>query len=114
MAERLHVSRTPIHAALNYLAEAGIVEYRKNTGFFLTIGAREAEQQFYNEIDSKVAYLKFAQDALAWGDGHAINVAGLSRLYDISRYAAEQLIEVAARKDGYSARPDIIGSSSSG
>jgi DNA-binding FadR family transcriptional regulator len=39
LADVLQVSRTPIRAALMLLAERGVVEARKNKGFFMKIGA---------------------------------------------------------------------------
>lgn len=67
MAETLGVSRSPVRAALGLLAEHGLLEHRRNQGYFLTLDARSLDGR---SLDSGAApdstlYLGIIDDRLA-------------------------------------------------
>lgn len=96
LAEQLNVSRTPVDAALKHLANEGLVEHRRNRGYFLLRPALEAEQRFSNTRREEDLQLRFAQDALEWGDKGTVSISKLRRLYSISRTEAQHLVDVAS------------------
>ncbi|MDF1791250.1 MAG: GntR family transcriptional regulator [Thalassobaculaceae bacterium] len=67
MAETLGVSRSPVRAALGLLAELGVLEHRRNQGYFLTQDARTLDGR---ALDSEATpdstlYLGIIDDRLA-------------------------------------------------
>ena len=96
IAEKFSVSRTPVSAALKYLSESGIVEYRRNKGFFLSLPARDAEMALRRRKSPDGDYLTFAREALAVGDGNTITLAQTVSAHGFSRTTAQQLLEQAA------------------
>lgn len=88
LAEELSVSRTPVRSALRLLAERGVVEARRNQGFFLAtawseLGARHAldvpltpEDAFYNTL---------VRDRVAGRLADSITQSDLTRLYKVNR-----------------------------
>ncbi len=67
LAESLGVSRTPIRAALQLLAEHGVIEHRRNHGYFLTTDARTLEGLALQRTSTpdNALYLAIIDDRLA-------------------------------------------------
>jgi DNA-binding GntR family transcriptional regulator len=87
LGDFLGVSRTPIRASLKLLAEHGIVETRKNQGFFLVAPfdslqrvelavPSTTEQQFYRQL---------VRDRLAGHLPDSVTQSEITRRYDIDR-----------------------------
>ncbi len=87
LGDLLQVSRTPVRAALTLLAERGVVEARRNQGFFLKATPDElhriaidvpstADQDLYGEI---------VQDRLAGRLPASFTQAEIARRYDVDR-----------------------------
>lgn len=94
LSEMMGVSRTPVRAALNLLAEKGIVESRKNQGFFLKATAEElhfldvevpatADQDLYSRI---------VEDRLSNALPETFTQTDIARRYDIDRMLLQKTL----------------------
>ncbi|EJJ28090.1 GntR family transcriptional regulator [Rhizobium sp. CF142] len=87
LGDMLGVSRTPVRAALNLLAERGIVEARKNQGFFLKaqqVALHRTELEVPATADQDL-YARIVEDRLSGILGDSITQAELTRRYNIDR-----------------------------
>jgi DNA-binding GntR family transcriptional regulator len=87
LGDMLGVSRTPVRAALNLLAERGIVEARKNQGFFLKaqqVSLHRTELEVPATADQDL-YARIVEDRLSSTLGDSITQAELTRRYNIDR-----------------------------
>lgn len=83
----LQVSRTPVRAALSLLAERGVVEARRNQGFFLKASSEELHR-FSLEVPSTAdqdLYSDIVQDRLADQLPASFTQAEIARRYDVDR-----------------------------
>ncbi|SFB34335.1 DNA-binding transcriptional regulator, GntR family [Rhizobium sp. NFR07] len=87
LGDMLGVSRTPVRAALNLLAERGIVETRKNQGFFL-----KAQQGMLHRTEVEVPttadqdlYARIVEDRLSGILGDSITQVEITRRYKVDR-----------------------------
>lgn len=101
LADVLQVSRTPIRAALMLLEEQGIVDARKNKGFFMKIGAEELGRA---EVDvpsspQQDLYASIVEDRLAHRLGEMVGQTELSRRYGIDRSVLQKTLS-ALMADG--------------
>ena len=83
----LGASRTPIRAAMAYLAEAGVLEKRPNKGFFLKDAhvTRDAQPTGNGGADDADVYLAIAMDRLNHVLPDTISENELIRRYNLSR-----------------------------
>lgn len=86
-AELLGVSRTPVRSALSLLVEHGVVEARRNQGFFLTAPYTEL-----HEIDIDVPpsaeqdlYERLVRDRIAGELPGSITQSDIARIYEADR-----------------------------
>ncbi|WP_320188426.1 GntR family transcriptional regulator (plasmid) [Agrobacterium rosae] len=87
LGDMLGVSRTPVRAALNLLAERGIVEARKNQGFFLNaqqVALHRTELEVPATADQDL-YARIVEDRLSGILANSITQAELTRRYNIDR-----------------------------
>lgn len=87
LADTLQVSRTPIRAALMLLEEQGVVEARKNKGFFMKLGAEElgrAEVEIPTSPQQDL-YARIVEDRLSNQLGETIGQAEILRRYGVER-----------------------------
>jgi DNA-binding GntR family transcriptional regulator len=101
LADLVGVSRTPIRSALDLLAERGIVETRKNQGFFLR-KAFDTLHRIEIEVPSTAAdelYSKLVRDRLENRIPHSVTQSGIARRYDIDRVAVARTLSRLA-EDG--------------
>jgi DNA-binding GntR family transcriptional regulator len=101
LADLIGVSRTPIRSALDLLAERGIVETRKNQGFFLR-KAFDALHRIEIEIPSTVdeeLYSRLVRDRLAHRVPNLFTQSDIARRYDIDRVAVTRTLSRLA-EDG--------------
>ena len=101
LADVLQVSRTPIRAALMLLAERGVVEARKNKGFFMKIGA-EALGRTEVEVPSSPQqdlYARIVEDRLAHQLPETVGQVEISRRYGVERNVLQKTL-AALTADG--------------
>jgi DNA-binding GntR family transcriptional regulator len=87
LAASLGVSRTPIRSALQFLASHGIVEGRRNQGFFLT---KPFEELHHIEIDVPSSadhqlYERLVRDRLAGTLPNSLTQSEIARIYNVDR-----------------------------
>jgi DNA-binding GntR family transcriptional regulator len=89
LADALRVSRAPINAALQLLADMKIVRAEPNRGFFLVKGARDlpaAAGAGHTEPDNEDEwYFAIAEDRLSGKLPDRVSESELMRRYDLSR-----------------------------
>lgn len=96
LADVLQVSRTPIRAALMLLAERGVVEARKNKGFFMKIGA-EALGRTEVEVPSSPQqdlYTRIVEDRLSHQLPETVGLPEISRRYGVERNVLQKTLSV--------------------
>jgi DNA-binding GntR family transcriptional regulator len=101
LADLIGVSRTPIRSALDLLAERGIVETRKNQGFFLR-KAFDTLHRIEIEVPSTAEeelYSRLVRDRLAHRIPNLFTQTEIARRYDIDRVAVTRTLSRLA-EDG--------------
>ena len=87
LADLLGVSRTPTRNALNLLVDEGIVEARRNQGFFL-VKAFDALQRVQLDVMSSVVdslYERLVNDRLSGSIANSLTQTEIARRYDVDR-----------------------------
>jgi DNA-binding GntR family transcriptional regulator len=87
LADLLGVSRTPTRNALNLLVEEGIVEARRNQGFFL-VKAFDALQRVQLDVMSSVVdslYERLVNDRLSGAIANSLTQTEIARRYNVDR-----------------------------
>jgi DNA-binding GntR family transcriptional regulator len=87
IADLLGVSRTPTRNALNLLVEEGIVETRRNQGFFL-LKAFDALQRVELSVSSSLEeslYERLVNDRLGGAIANSLTQTEIARRYDVDR-----------------------------
>jgi DNA-binding GntR family transcriptional regulator len=105
LADLIGVSRTPIRSALDLLAERGIVETRKNHGFFLRKpfdSLHRIEIEIPSTIDEEL-YAKLVRDRLEDRIPNSITQSEIARRYNVDRVALARTLSRLA-EDGLIAR----------
>jgi DNA-binding GntR family transcriptional regulator len=109
LAERLHVSRTPVRAALNHLAKRGLVQRGKSRGYFVPASPTEVRKAppRPGPSDADRLFLAIARDRRAGRLPEEMSEGDLMRRYDVTRPTVQRVLtrlgEVAAvqRKPGH-------------
>ncbi|MCV3738652.1 GntR family transcriptional regulator [Rhizobium sp. TRM96647] len=101
LADMLQVSRTPIRAALMLLEEQGVVEARRNKGFFMKIGAEALGRV---EVDVPTAphqdlYARIVEDRLTHQLEETVGQAEITRRYGVDRNVLQKTL-AALMADG--------------
>ena len=89
------VSRTPVRSALQLLAERGILESRRNQGFFLAAPAAELHRLEF-EIPATTdqdLYTTIVQDRLAGRLTDSVMQSVLARHYDVDRLTLQRTLQ---------------------
>jgi len=105
LADLIGVSRTPIRSALDLLAERGIVETRKNHGFFLRKpfdSLHRIEIEVPSTIEEEL-YAKLVRDRLDNRIPNSITPSAIARRYKVDRVALTRTLSRMA-EDGLVAR----------
>ena len=105
LGDLLKVSRTPVRAALTLLVHHGIVETRKNQGFFLA-KPFDALQRIEIEVPATVdqeLYERLVRDRLAGVIPNSLTQSAIARRYDVDRIALLRTLSRLA-EDGLVAR----------
>jgi DNA-binding GntR family transcriptional regulator len=105
LADLVGVSRTPIRSALDLLAERGIVETRKNHGFFLCKpfdSLHRIEIQVPSTIEEEL-YLKLVRDRIGNLIPNSFTQSEIARRYQVERVALTRTLS-RLTEDGLIAR----------
>jgi DNA-binding GntR family transcriptional regulator len=105
LADLVGVSRTPIRSALDLLAERGIVETRKNHGFFLRKpfdSLHRIEIEVPSTMEDEL-YAKLVRDRLDNRIANSITPSEIARRYKVDRVALTRTLSRMA-EDGLVAR----------
>jgi DNA-binding GntR family transcriptional regulator len=105
LADLIGVSRTPIRSALDLLAKRGIVETRKNHGFFLRKpfdSLHRIEIEVPSTIEDEL-YAKLVRDRLDNRIMNSITPSDIARRYKVDRVALTRTLSRMA-EDGLVAR----------
>ncbi|WP_049814908.1 GntR family transcriptional regulator [Bradyrhizobium sp. WSM2793] len=94
VSEMLGVSRTPARAALSLLEKQGILESRKNQGFFLKAGPQEL-----HAVDMEVPttaeqdlYAKIVDERLSGKLGESFTQSEIARRYEVDRALLQKVL----------------------
>lgn len=94
LGDMLGVSRTPVRSALTLLAERGIVEARKNQGFFL-----KARPEVLNRLGVEVPatadqdlYTRIVEDRLSGQLAETVTQVEIARRYDADRVLLQRTL----------------------
>ena len=88
LAKELSVSRTPVRSALQLLAARGVVEARRNQGFFLAMPWNKLDPQHTLDVPStpeEAFYTTLIRDRLAGEIADSITQTDLTRRYRVNR-----------------------------
>jgi DNA-binding GntR family transcriptional regulator len=100
IARDIGTSRSPVKAALAYLADLGVVTRDANRGFFLARDAASltaVAEQFASSPDEPL-YLQIAADRLAGTLADEVGEAELMRRYDVARTTLRKVLARVARE----------------
>jgi DNA-binding GntR family transcriptional regulator len=100
LAREIGTSRSPVKAALDYLAELGVVTHDANRGFFLACDSSsltDVAEQFASSPDEPL-YLGIASDRLAGKLPDEVGEAELMRRYDVARTTLRKVLSRIARE----------------
>ena len=102
LAAHLHVSRTPIRAALKTLARFGVVEHYPNRGYFLRTAVPEFRLPAVSDEDNS-SYFRIAEDRLAGLLPDRVTERDLLRRYHVTH---TQLLRLLGRmtQEGWAER----------
>ncbi|MCY4495707.1 MAG: GntR family transcriptional regulator [Rhodospirillaceae bacterium] len=94
LVDEFQISRTPVRAALSYLAEQGVFERRKNRGFFLKLD-KESLWNFSLELPKTVEdrlLSRIAEDWFAMRIPQSFSETDFRRRYGIGRSLATRVL----------------------
>lgn len=94
LADQIGTSRSPVNAALRFLAKQDVLTHDLNRGYFLNhdaLALDEVAKQFSAEPDDPL-YLHIAEDRLARKLPDEVNEADLMRLYGTSRSVLRKVL----------------------
>lgn len=100
LARDMGTSRTPVKAALNWLADLGVVTHDVNRGFFLVSdanGLAAVAEKFESSPDEPL-YLRIARERLAGALRDEVGEAELMRRYDVARSTLRKALSRIARE----------------
>lgn len=104
LAASLRVSRTPIRAALAFLAGMGIVEKRPNKGYFVKADPKTlASEPIIEEDGDESTYFRIVEDRLAGSLPEKISELELMRCYGVTKSRLADLLRRMAQ-EGWIAR----------
>lgn len=101
LAARIGTSRSPVNAALRYLARIGVLTHDLNRGYFLNDDARSLNAlatRFSSQPDDPL-YLKIAAERLARQLPDAVSEVDLMRRYDVSRSTLRKVLSRIQKED---------------
>ncbi|WP_260858940.1 GntR family transcriptional regulator [Paraburkholderia sp. BCC1885] len=100
LAREIGTSRSPVNAALKWLAELGVVRHDANRGFFLACEPASLTgiaEQFSSSPDEPL-YLQIANDRLTGALPDEVGEAELMRRYEVARTTLRKALARIARE----------------
>jgi len=107
LASRLSVSRSPIRAALNHLAVAGVVKHRPRRGMVVAAIPRSRRGKEEQILPAEQVLVWISRDRHIGALGDSLSEAGLMRRYKMPRAVVRSALQtlaelgLAERKSGY-------------
>lgn len=93
LAQHLGTSRSPVVAALRYLAQLGVLEQGANRGFFLTVDAKSWDGPVAGLLSSDdPLYLRIAEDRQSASLPDEVTDAELMRRYGVARSTLRKVL----------------------
>jgi DNA-binding GntR family transcriptional regulator len=93
LADAFRVSRTPVRAALDLLAETGLVENEGRRGFVVADAPRDAWERFdEGSEDEEALYMRIASEYLSGAIGDNFSEADLLRRFDVGRAVLNRVL----------------------
>lgn len=107
LALQFHVSRSPVHAALEILMAQGVVELRRNRGHFLVADANKLDRvaAMIGQHGDEEAYLRLAADRLAHRLPAQFTETELMHHYGVSRAQLRGMLVRMAREGWVERKP---------
>ena len=107
LAEQFMVSRQPVKEALQDLAAEGVLEHKKNRGYFLAVSSAEIRQK---HLPKKLAhheqpYFRIAEDRLVGRLPDEVTEAELIRHYQLTRNELQDMLLRMAREGWIEPKP---------
>ena len=100
LAREIGTSRSPVKAALSWLAELGVVRHDANRGFFLACAPASLTaiaEQLYSSPDEPL-YLRIANDRLTGALPDEVGEAELMRRYQVARTTLRKALARISRE----------------
>ena len=110
IAEKFHVSRTPLRKVLEYLSHKNICEKIPNKGFILLVNAEDIESfESYNtqKSDQELLYLKLLMDIFFCKIGPSFSENEIQNHYNVTKSEVQSTLklmendEICSRSPGY-------------
>lgn len=110
LATRLRVSRSPIRAALKYLASKKVIVAKPGSGYFLRRSGRQLERQIVEvpKATAETLYLRILRDRFAERLPDQVSEADLMRRYDVSRGTLHKVL-IRLSQEGFAHRGEGHG-----
>lgn len=105
LSRRFHVSRTPVRAALSLLADQGVIEHRRNRGYFTRQDASGLDAATVPESDEERIYLRIANDRMTRELPDQVSEADLLRRYGAARSVLSRALQRLVREGLVEKRP---------
>lgn len=105
LCDEFNVSRTPVRAALELLAEDGVVQHVQNRGYATRISAEDIEEEPPTESEEEVLYLSMTRDRLAGDLPKEFTETDLKRRYDVPRRTLMRVLHRLIREMLIEKRP---------
>jgi DNA-binding GntR family transcriptional regulator len=105
LSEHFNVSRTPVRAALSLLAGQGVIEHRRNRGYFTRREAAGLGPATMPASDEEKIYLQIASDRMRRQLPDQVSEADLLRRYGTARSVLSRALQRLVREGLVEKRP---------
>ena len=94
LGEEFGVSRSPVRAALSYLAGRGVVERKRNRGYFLKLDGRDLPHLGLDlpRTGEETLLARITEDCLEMREPESFSESEFRRRYDLGRLAAARVL----------------------
>lgn len=105
LSELFQVSRTPVRAALSMLTSQGVIEHRRNRGYFTRSDGSRLDPADLPMSDEERVYLSIASDRMTRELPDQVSEADLLRRYDAARSVINRALQRLLREGLVEKRP---------
>ena len=94
LVEEFRVSRSPVRAALSYLAGRGVVERKRNRGYFLKLGSRDLRHLRLNlpRTGEEKLLARITEDWLKMQEPKSFSESEFRRCYNLGRLVTARVL----------------------